>query len=354
MIPLNDLHPKGADRDRVLAALAAVAESGVYVHGPQHHAFEEEFAAYLGVEHVVGCASGTDALEIALRAVGVGRGSSVGTVANAGGYATSAIRRIGALPVYVDVDEQTANIDPAVIPWDVDALIATHLYGRMADLDRIGAFCATHGIRIVEDCAQAAGATADGLRAGAFGDAAAFSFYPTKNLACLGDGGAVATRLPDVGQAARLARQYGWTSRYEVTAPGGFNSRLDELQAAVLRTRLAGLDVRNERRRRIAARYADALPGAAGRLLRGGGDFVAHLAVVVTPERQALRERLNAAGVATSVHYPIPDHLQACEPFPRPVLPVTERLAGQVLTVPCYPGMPDAWVDRVCDALAAS
>lgn len=208
-------------------------EAGRYVLGPEQELFEQEFASFLGVRHCVGVASGTDALELALMAVGCGGGDRILTAANCGAYAAAAARRAGLRVSYADVDSPTLTLSPetveAALTPDVRAVVVTHLYGLLADVEGILALCRDRGIAVVEDCAQAAGARRNGLRAGAFGDAAAFSFYPTKNLAALGDGGAVSTGSDEVADRVRRLRQYGWGQKYEISLLGGSNSRLDEL-----------------------------------------------------------------------------------------------------------------------------
>jgi aminotransferase EvaB len=332
--------------------------SGRYILGPEHMAFESELAAFLGVGHCVGVACGTDALELALIAVGCGRGDAILTAANCGAYTTGTARRAGFRVRFADVDPVTLGLSRSTVEQalsdDVRAVVVTHLYGLLADVEGIVAFCGDRGIAVVEDCAQAAGARRNGRRAGAFGDAAAFSFYPTKNLAALGDGGAVTTDSDDVADRVRRLRQYGWDQKYRVSISGGQNSRLDELQAAVLRIRLGRLDEWNARRRLIVQRYAATLASGAGRFVaRDGEDYVAHLAVVVAEDREGIRARLEAAGVGTDVHYPIADHRQPAwsEDYADVRLPVTEHAVEHVLTVPCFPELTEEEVARVCEVL---
>lgn len=357
MIPFNDL-TRAADLGWALKTVADVLDTGRYIHGPEHGAFEGEFAYYLGGGYALGCASGTDALELALRAVGVTHGDKVMTVANAGFYSTAAIRRIGAKPVYVDVTPSGLCLDYAQAASKLSsyfgAVVVTHLYGRVADsIDALASLCRGFGVPLVEDCAHAAGARLSGKPAGAFGNAAAFSFYPTKNLGCLGDGGAVFTQDSAVAERVERLRQYGWDERYHVTLAGGFNSRLDEIQAAVLRERLTKLDDLNQRRRNIALLYLGALPGHAGSMpVRFGDSYVAHLAVVLAADRDRLRAALDAADIATAVHYPIPDHRQQAWPH-KESLPVSEDACNRVVSLPCFPEMTDEEVERVCLALAA-
>jgi aminotransferase EvaB len=261
-IPLNDLARQNRLlRDGLATRAREVIECGQYVLGPECAAFEAEFARYCGVAGCVGVANGTDALELALRAAGVEEGHGVATAANAGFYTSTAIHAIGATPVYIDVAAQTHLINPQALRQALEctavrAVIVTHLYGRLADVDAIAGICRAHGAIVVEDRAQAHGASRGGRKAGSFGLAGCFSFYPTKNLGALGDGGAVTT--DDAAFAARLRelRQYGWDGKYQVGRAGGRNSRLDEMQAALLRIKLPHLDRWNEQRRGIARRYA--------------------------------------------------------------------------------------------------
>jgi len=359
LIPVADPHRVvEAQRAELDAALARVLESGRYVLGPEHDLFEIELARYLGAECCVGVASGTDALEIALRSVGCDKGDEVITAANAGFYATAAAHAAGLRVRYADVDPETLVLSAESVEESLTsetrAVVVTHLYGLMAEVESIVELCRARGIAVVEDCAQAAGARRGGRMAGTFGDAAAFSFYPTKNLGALGDGGAIVTDDAGVAERAKRLRQYGWETKYRVAHPGGRNSRLDELQAAILRTRLPHLDAWNDRRRSIAARYAQALPEHAGRFLsRLGGDYVAHLAVVLTADRDAVRSHLHAAEVGTDIHYPIPDHRQPVwgTALEKLRLPVTEHAAEHVVTLPCFPELTDNEVARVCEAL---
>jgi aminotransferase EvaB len=350
---VNDL------RSKLDAAIARVLDGGRYVHGPEHELFEVEFRDYLGVRHCVGVASGTDALELALKAVGCREGDEVVTAPNAGFYSTTAARAAGARAAYADVDSETLTLSAATLERaltkETRAVVVTHLYGLMADNEPIVELCRDRGIAVVEDCAQAVGARRDGRCAGTFGDAAAFSFYPTKNIGALGDGGLVATNDHRVAEEVRLLRQYGWESKYRVVKSGGRNSRLDELQAAILRARLPHVDGWNARRREIVARYAQALPESAGRLVSLDGEaYVAHLAVVLTTDREAVQSRLAAAGIGTDVHYRIPDHRQPVfgTTFSDVHLPVTESAVEHVLTLPCFPELTDEEVDHVCGVLS--
>jgi len=361
MLLINDLRRhQEAVAGAIGESLARVAQSGWFVLGAEGEAFEAAFAAYCGTPHAIGVANGTDALELALKALGVKAGDRVATVANAGFYACTALNAIGAAPLFVDVDAESQLMDldaleTALGQHPVAAIVVTHLYGRLHDMDRLAALSRRFATPLLEDCAQAHGAARDGRRAGSFGDAAAFSFYPTKNLGALGDGGAVVTRRADVDEAVRALRQYGWSGKYEVSRAGGRNSRLDELQAAVLRAKLPRLDGWNARRREISARYSQGISHPEVRTPPvSGEDDVAHLYVVRTARRDALRAHLKSAGVAADVHYPIPDHRQPCWAGRLDVrLPVTEELAGEVLTLPCFPELTHAEVDQVIAAVNA-
>lgn len=359
-VPFNDpARQVAALGDAISDALADVVSSGWFIHGRQHDAFETEFAAYCGVNECIGVGNGTDALEIALRAIGCAAGDEVVTVANAGMYTTSACISVGATPVFADVDPSTLEISPAsfreMISGDTKAVVVTHLYGYLADVDAVRALAAPHGIKVIEDCAQAHGALRDGRRAGSMGDLATFSFYPTKNLGALGDGGAIVTDDPGLAERARMLRQYGWASKYDARIPGGRNSRLDEIQAAVLRVKLPHLDGWNERRREIVARYREAAAeGALGLVHEPGPDYVAHLCVAMHPEREALRAQLLARGVQTAVHYPVQDQQQvalADVPWRAGDLVATRAATESVLSLPCYPELTDQEIDHVAQVL---
>ena len=360
MIPVADPgRAVAAQRRELDVALARVLDSGRYVLGAEHDAFELELAAYLGVSHCVAVASGTDALELALRALECPVASEVVTAANAGCYASTAISRAGHSVRFADVDESTLavsarTLEPALTDRTI-AVVVTHLYGGLGDVEDVVELCRPRGIAVVEDCAQAAGARRGGRMAGIFGDLGAFSFYPTKNLAAIGDAGAVVTDDATYADRVRQLRQYGWHGKYEVVGEGR-NSRMDELQAAILRTRLPRLDAHNVRRRAIVAEYARELPPDVGRLVvRDAEDCVCHLAVALIGERDRAREVLRAADIGTDVHYPIADHRQPHwgGRFQDVVLPVTEHATERVLTLPCYPELDDSEVERVCGMLAA-
>lgn len=340
-------------------AIRRVIDRHWYILGEELSQFEYDFAKAMGVRHAIGVANGTDALEIALRTLGVERGNTVATVANAGYYSSSAIHALGAIPLYVDVDPRTMTLNPRSLEVALEhkpsAVIVTHLYGQLADMSAIADICQRSKTPLIEDCAQAHGATRHNKNAGTIGAIGCFSFYPTKNLGAVGDGGALVTQEDSLAERIRTLRQYGWRAKYHVDTPGGRNSRLDELQAAVLSLKLPYLPSWNIERRRIANRYSAAfadLPLITPGLLNE--DHVAHLYVVRTTERDALRSHLTAMGVGCDIHYPIPDHLQKAHANllgQKTSLPVTEEISSQVLSLPCYPGLPDDEVDQVITAV---
>ena len=358
MIALNDL----ARNDQTgLAELrdacARVISSGWYVLGRETAQFERNFAQYCGAEHCIGVANGTDALEIALRAAGVQAGDNVVTIANAGMYSTIAINACAARPVFVDIDPLTMNMSltslRTALALQPRAVIVTHLYGRLAAVEELTAAARDAGAFVIEDCAQAHGARRDGKLAGTFGDIGCFSFYPTKNLGALGDGGALVTNDAARADRARQLRQYGWGSKYRCEIPGGRNSRLDEIQAALLSVKLDRLDRQNETRRSIARHYFDGIRNAhISTQRRDGESDVVHLYVVRTPHRAALAAHLAASGVQTDIHYPLPDHRQPIfgERFASLHLPATESLADEILTLPCHPALTEEEIAHVVDA----
>lgn len=359
-VPMNDLsRALSAERAALTDLFDEVLTSGWLVHGPQHEAFESELAAYLGVESAIGVASGTDALELALRAAMPAGRTTVVTTANCGGYTTTAARRAGFTVRYVDVERDTLCIDAqhleSVVDEDVGVVVATHLYGRAADIAAVSAVCDIYGVAVLEDCAQALGAVAAEGPVGSLGDLAAFSFYPTKNLGALGDGGAVTTSSASLADAIRALRQYGWERKYVIGRDGGRNSRLDEMQAAFLRYRLPELDKGNARRREIITAYAAAASSRVQVLPAAGPEHVGHLAVVISDDRDALRAHLTEHGIRTDIHYPIPDHKQSAiaHEFSALELPVTEWAAGRVLSVPVFPELRPDEVERVSDALSS-
>jgi aminotransferase EvaB len=352
------------DQSRVLEAVSRVVGAGRYVLADEVSALEREFAAYLGTAHCIGVGNGTDALEISLRALEVGPGDTVLLAANAGSYGSVAVRLVGATPRYVEIDPSalcmsTSALAASLASGPAKAIIVTHLYGQMADMEAIVGLANAAGVPTLEDCAQSHGARRAGRAAGSIGDLGSFSFYPTKNLGGIGDGGAVVTSDAMLAERVRSLRQYSWGKKYRVETTGGRNSRLDEIQAAVLRSRLPRLDAANAERRAIAARYNAGFRNLPLRCPNSlGADYVAHLYVVRTQRRDALHEHLAANMVGSDVHYPFADHLQPAYRRSSPEsLPITEAACTNVLSLPCYPGMPPGDVDRVievvCDFFAA-
>ena len=357
-VPFNALGRAAAQqREALLGATAAVIDSGWLVHGRQHRSFEAELAGFLQVAEVCGVGNGTDALEIGLRAVRRDRRQTVVTVANAGGYTTTAARAAGLRLRYCDVDPQTLLLDPARLGEAVDAdtfaVVVTHLYGRAADVAAVRAVVPP-GIAVIEDCAQSIGARTTAGMTGSLADLGTFSFYPTKNLGALGDGGAITTNDPELARRVRQLAQYGWVDKYTVGSPGGRNSRLDELQAAYLRLRLPLVEPANQRRREIIARYQAAAPASVRVLPEPDAGHAAHLAVVVTDDAARLAEHLASHDIQTAVHYPVPDHRQPAYHDPRVSLPVTESLVGRILSLPLFSELTEAEIEQVCDALAGA
>jgi len=359
-IPFNAIAVQDAGiRDEILAAMRRVVERGWFILGEEGEAFEREFAALTGCTGAAGVGTGTDAIRLALEAVGVHAGDDVVTVPLTAGYTALAISMLGARPVFCDVEPGTLTMDPvrleAALTPKTRAIVPVHLYGQCADLAAIGAIAAKRGIPVVEDCAQSVAATFDGRPAGSFGTASAFSFYPTKNLGAYGDGGAVTSNLASVIDKVKRLRNGGQGSRYRHVELG-VNSRLDEMQAAVLRVKLAHLQGVTIARRSLAARYDAALKGVRLPVERPGRRHVYHLYAVRHPRRDALAEALAAAGVGTLVHYPIPVHLQpAYTPLglARGTFPVSEQAADELLSLPLYPGLTSAQQDAVIAAVNA-
>lgn len=333
--------------------------SGQYILGPEDAAFEREFADYLGGGFAIGVGNGTEALELALRAAGVRPGDLVATVANTVSATVSAIEQISAQAVFVEIDEDTMLMSPDALDQvltlnrdRVRVVVPVHLYGHAADMTRICEISEAHGARVVEDTAQAHGAVIDGRKAGTFGDLSSFSFYPTKNLGALGDAGGIFTRDPELDEKVRLLRQYGWRTRYVSEIPGR-NSRLDEIQAAVLRIKLPYLDDENAYRRGLAARYLERLADSRLTLpvVRPNAEHVWHQFAVRAPRRDALRAALADEGISTGLLYPVPIHHQPAYLDSELSLPITERACAEILCLPCHPGLDLDDVDRVSDAV---
>ncbi len=355
-IPLVDLRAQYATiRDEVHAVWdEALASMRLYL-GPNCEAFDREFAAFCGARHAIGVASGTDALHLALKALGVGPGDEVVTVAFTFFATAEALRYVGATPVFVDVDAATAlmNVDAALgaVTKRTKALLPVHLFGRTVPLARL-----RDAAPVLEDAAQAHGASLDvGGRAGSGGALGAFSFYMSKNLGAYGEAGSITTDDAAAAEQLRLLRNHGQTSRYESVLVG-YNARIDELQAAVLRIKLKRLAEWNARRREVARRYDELLRDTpvARPPLPKGEEHVWHLYVIRAPRRDALQQHLTSRGIQTGIHYPIPCHLQPAFAelgYRKGSLPVSERLADEVLSLPMYPELTDAQIQRVADAV---
>lgn len=370
-VPLVDLAGQTAQvRREIDAAIRRTLDSGWYILGREVAAFEREFAGYVARHcddgktsvHCVGVNSGTDALQLALWACEVGPGDEVITVSHTAVATAAAITLVGATPVFVDVDPLTYTMDPAALTRAITrrtkAIIPVHLYGHPAEMGMILEIAQRAGLRVIEDCAQAHGARYRGRHVGVWGDLGCFSFYPTKNLGALGDGGAVVSRDPTLAERVRLLREYGWTpqARY-VSQTQGMNSRLDEMQAAILRVKLPYLDRWNDMRRRMALAYASYLPeGVRLPVERTDAHHVYHLYVVRTAARaaarDALRAKLQAAGIGTAIHYPVPIHQQpGYAAYATRPLPYTEQVAAEILSLPMHPLLTEAQVQRVGQAV---
>jgi dTDP-4-amino-4,6-dideoxygalactose transaminase len=361
MIPFVELSTQFRSIEQeVRQAIEEVLASSRFILGPQGAAFEEEFAAYLGAGHAVGVASGTDAIHLALRAVGVGSGDEVITAANTCVPTVAGISATGATPVLIDADPRTFTMDPgqleAAITPRTKAIVPVHLYGHSCDMAPILETAQTHGIAVVEDCAQAHGAAYRGKRCGTFGQAAAFSFYPTKNLGAYGDAGAVVTSDARVADAVRKLRNYGEEQRYYHSVKG-FNSRLDEIQAAILRVKLRHLDGWNEARRDRADAYRRRLEGLPVTLPFEArwAKHIYHLFVIRSDQRDALQAHLRREGISTLMHYPVPIHLQKAYAdlgLSKGAFPEAEQACNEVLSLPMYPELPFEAIEGAAKAIA--
>lgn len=349
--------------EEIDAAVHKVLNAGRYILGDEVRAFEREFAAYVGRTYAIGVASGTDALVIALKAFGIGAGDLVFTVSHTAVATVAAIELAGATPVLVDIEPGRYTMDPDSLESALTnppagtpkAVVPVHLYGQPADMPRILSLAHRYGLRIIEDCAQCHGAALNGRMAGAWGDVAAFSFYPTKNLGAIGDGGMLVTDDGALAEKLHLLQQYGWRERYVSEVPGG-NSRLDEIQAAILRIKLRYLDCENARRMAIARLYDKRLAGTQLDLpdIRAGARHVFHQYAVCCPRRDSLRAFLEEQGIGTLIHYPVPIHLQPA--YARRISSVvnlsrTEDVAQKVISLPMFPQLSEHQAERVCDAV---
>ena len=352
-------------KSEIDVAIARALNSGWYILGAEGRAFEAEFAGWLGSAHAVGCANGTDALCLALRALGIGPGVAVATVAHTAVATVAAIEMVGATPVLIDIDALHYTMDPAELAEvlanppaglpPIRAVIPVHLYGQAADLDAIMALCAQYDLKLIEDCAQAHGATWHGQKLGTFGAIGTFSLYPTKNLGALGDGGIVATSDPVLAGELAALRQYGWRQHY-ISDSAGVNSRLDEVQAAFLRVKLAHLDAHNASRQAVAGAYDAALPAhIAPPARRAGAEHVFHQYVVRVADRAVVQAKLREMGIGTGVHYPMPVHTQPAYAGRVALGPAgcraSETASAEVLSLPMYPELTEAEIAKICVAL---
>jgi dTDP-4-amino-4,6-dideoxygalactose transaminase len=354
-IPMVDLKAQyAALKDEIDREVAAVLASGHFILGPNVQALEQEAAAYCGVKHAITCASGTDALHLALRACGIGPGDEVITTPFTFIATAEAISYTGAKPVFVDIEPGSFNIDPEQVARAVTprtrAVLPVHLYGQPADLAPIAETCRRHGLRLIEDAAQSFGAEYGGRKSGAYGDIGCFSFYPSKNLGAYGDGGMVVTGDDALAKAVRIYRDHGRTATYQ-HALVGYNSRLDEIQAAVLRVKLRRIDEYNRLRRRNARLYTARLRGSAivPPPEDGKGLHVYHQYTVRSARRDAVQKALGAAHIASAVYYPVPLHRQ--EAYLRDsagvTLPHAEAAAAEVLSLPMHPELTEAQVEKI-------
>lgn len=360
-IPLVDLQAEyKALQHELDAAANRVLASGWYILGREVAAFEEEFAAYLGVTQAVGVASGTDAVLLACRALEIGPGDEVITVSHTAVATAAAIELSGATPVFVDIEPVTYTMDvsqvAAAITPRTKAIIPVHIYGHPAEMDTLLALAQQHNLLVIEDCAQAHGARYKGKRVGTMGDAAAFSFYPTKNLGAIGDGGAVVTNHPAVANRLKMLRQYGWQQRY-ISDIAGYNSRLDELQAAFLRVKLRHLDAGNAMRRHLAALYNQRLAHLPLTLptTQPECEPVFHLYVIQTEQRDVLQSYLAEQGIGTAIQYPVPVHRQPAYHrlgYEVGSLPVTEGICGRILSLPMHPHLTEQELNQVSQTIA--
>lgn len=356
MIPFLQLQP-GEDAEAVRAAIDGVITRGWFVLGPELEAFEREFAVATGAPYALGVGTGTDAIALALRALGIGPGDEVITSPLSAAFSALAIMMAGARPVFADIDPDRLTLDPgaaaAAVTSRTAAILPVHLYGQAADMTALAAIAARHNLAVIEDCCQAHLATCDGRPAGSFGAAAAYSFYPTKNLGALGDGGAITVADAAIAERVKRLRNGGQTNRYQHNE-FGVNSRLDEIQAAVLRARLRFLPRWTESRRALAREYRNALRGARGIVVPREHDpgHVYHLFPVLSEDREGVRARLGEAGIETLIHYPVPITRQPALAGEQPAdCPVTDRVCAQVFSLPLYPALPASVPARVAEIL---
>ena len=359
-IPLNDLSRcDGREKQSIKKSIDDVLESGVFIDGPKNDILSEQLQELLSGRHIICVGNGTDALVLSLLGLGIQSGDIVATVANAGGYATSAILRIGAVPLLIDIDLITAQMSSSDLQEkfletpNVKAVVVTYLYGLAADVKAIRDVADKHSVLLIEDCAQSIGAFKSGVPVGAFGDAATFSFYPTKNLGALGDGGAVAFKNPEHASLVKQLAQYGWSTRYIVSHERGINSRLDEIQAAIIVERFKTLKQKNKSRQMIVQQYQLAVKSPRRIIFADDESFVGHMAVLVSPTRDRDRSAFENAGIATGVHFPVLDHQQSAWKyhFDSVTLPNSEKLVKQIISIPCFTQLQETEIERICSVL---
>jgi dTDP-4-amino-4,6-dideoxygalactose transaminase len=360
MIPMVDLKAQHKElQDEIQQGIQAVVDSACFILGPNVVAFEEEAAGFLGAAHAVTCASGTDALHLALVAAGIGPGDQVITSPFTFIATAEAICYVGARPVFVDIDPRTFNlaidqVEAAITPT-TRAIMPVHLFGQAVPMGSLMAIAERHDLKIIEDCAQSFGAASDGSMTGTFGTAGCFSFFPSKNLGGYGDGGMIATRCPEYAERLRVLRNHGSRTRYHHHVIG-YNSRLDELQAVVLRAKLKRLKRYNEARRRVASRYREGLirlPHVTPPQEGAPGTHVYHQYTILTPRREAIMAALQTAGIGCAIYYPVPLHRQEvfAAQYSGQSLPVAEGVARQCLSLPIFPEMTEAQVDTVVSVI---
>ena len=354
MILCSDPHAQYlALKEEIDAAVMKTLQGGYYILGSEVAAFEEEFAAYLGARFCTGVANGTEAIQIALMAAGLGAGDEVITVSHTATATVAAMVAAGVTPVFADIDPVTFTMDASalegLITPNTRALVPVHLYGHPANMEQIMAVASKHNLLVIEDCAQATGAELSGDKIGSIGHMACFSFYPTKNLGALGDGGAVVTSDPDLAGQVALLRQYGWKERF-VSSRHGLNSRLDEVQAAILRVKLSRLDAFNDSRRELADLYASNINGVDLPVEINGSRHVYHLYVVRSRQRDQLLQYLNEQDIGAGIHYPVPVHRQPAYADSAARLPATEEAVAEILSLPMYPEL-GGNIEKVIDCV---
>lgn len=353
MIKLHDLKNESLeDIPAIKKSINSVIESGIFLNGPKLELFQEEFASYIGTEYCVGLGNGTDAIEVSLLSCGVNNGDEVLTVANAGGYAATAIYKVGAKPIYIDVDGANLLLDLNDLSHNITdktkAIIVTHLYGTCVDVIKLRSILGNK-IKIIEDCSHAHGSIFNGIKAGSMGDCAVFSFYPTKALGSFGSGGAIVTNSYDIYRKSISYASYGWDKKYSVSMKGGKNSKLDEFQSAILAIRLRSLDKRIEKKREIASIYRDCNQGINWVGSIEGSSM--HLCVLSVSDRDSVVSMFTNIGIETGIHYPIPDYMQPAWLDNSYALPNTEAACNSVLSIPLNYSMSNHDISKVISGI---